>query len=405
MTANLTLNKTFAFLRDRPERYLVLMGGAGSGKSYAVAQDIILRCFQRQETFHGLRHFLVVRKVARTLRHSVFALLKHVIQEAGLREYFEINKTEMSFECITGCRIILQGMDDPEKIKSIHGITDIWCEEASELSENDLNQLNLRLRGRGLNKRIILTFNPVSTRHWLKKRFFDNIQKNAYTSITTYRDNPFLDNEYREELERYKEISAYHYQVYALGQWGQFGNQVLTNYAIHDFDYTAADLDDVSAGMDFGYHNPSAIVIKGWKDGELYVTDELYMTKTTNAELIEAAEGWLDKETLCIADSAEPDRIREWKNAGFYVRPAKKGKDSVRSSLDFLRRHRIHVHATRCPNLAREIQDYQYKTDKDGEALEDPAAINDHAIDALRYAIEPERSYRTASIEELGYGD
>jgi phage terminase large subunit len=208
------------YLND--SRYLVLYGGAGSGKSVFTAQKIIFRMLT--ETPHK---FLVVRKVAKTLRESTFSLLRTTIADWGMEKLFTLNKSEMSITCVNGNQIIHAGLDDVEKLKSIHNVTSIWVEECSELEEGDLQQLDLRLRGKTRNyKQFILSFNPISITHWLKLRFFDREVKNATTLKTTYLDNKFLDDEYIETLLALKDTDYYYYSVYALGEWGVTGTTV-----------------------------------------------------------------------------------------------------------------------------------------------------------------------------------
>jgi len=381
------VNAAYSHLREYGPRFEILYGGAGSGKSYGIAQHIVLGAL---DPANRGRKYLCVRKVARTLRFSVFALLRDIISEMGLGAFFTINRSEMTFTSVTGCEIILLGLDDVEKLKSIHGVTDVWGEEATEFARDDIKQLNLRLRGPGQRKRIVLSFNPIMATHWLKKDFFDNARDNVRIVKTTYRDNAFLDDEYRAELESLKDVDEYFYQVYALGEWGQLGNLVFTNYVIEDFPYTADDLENVRGGIDFGYNHPSAIARVGFKDGEIYIFDEFYQSRLTNTELIDHAKEF-DPEyqnNLYRADSAEPDRIEEFAQAGFAIEAAKKGKDSIRHGVDYLKRYRVHIHATRCPNTAAEWQGYKYREDRDGNVFDEPVDLNNHGIDAVRYATE-----------------
>ena len=382
----LRVNRAYTHLREYGPRFEIVMGGAGSGKSYAVAQHILLTALDPN---HRGRKFLCVRKVARTLRYSVFALLRSIISDHGLAPYFEINKTDMTFTSVTGTQIMLLGLDDVEKLKSIHGVTDVWGEEATEFSEGDLKQLNLRMRGPGHQKRIILTFNPISQLHWLKARFFDREDRGARITRTTYQDNAFLDQAYRDELEGLKDTDHYFYQVYTLGEWGELGNTIFSNYVIEDFDYGEDDLENVRQGMDFGYNDPSVLTRSGFRDGELYTFDELYLLKNTNTQLIEEIQSFYDyANNVITADSAEPARIAEMKSSGIPIQAAKKGKDSIRAGIDFIKRHRWHIHATRCPNLAKEVQAYKWREDRDGNVMDEPVDRDNHAIDSVRYGLE-----------------
>lgn len=203
-------------------RYLVLYGSAGSGKSVFITQKILKRLIEEKK-----HKFLVIRKVGKTLRESVFAEFRNTISNWNITKLFKINKTDMTITCLNGNQIIFAGLDDVEKLKSISGITGIWVEEASEIEQSDLQQLDLRLRGKTNNyKQIILSFNPVSILHWLKTYFFDQSPKNCRTIKTSYKDNRFLDEEYISVLEALKDTDPYYYTVYALGEWGITGKTI-----------------------------------------------------------------------------------------------------------------------------------------------------------------------------------
>lgn len=221
---NLT-NDKFYPLYGNKSRYLVLMGGGGSGKSVFTAQKIIVRMLTEKK-----HRILVLRKVAKTLRESVFMELKNVIYRWGLEKLFAIPKgtsSELHITCINGNEILFAGLDDVEKLKSISGVTSVWMEEASECTPEDFRQLDIRLRGRTLNyKQMMITFNPIDINHWLKKEFFDNPKPNATTVHSTYKDNKFLDKEAIAVLEAFKDTDPYFYQVYALGEWGVLGKTI-----------------------------------------------------------------------------------------------------------------------------------------------------------------------------------
>jgi phage terminase large subunit len=388
------INKAYKFLKDYGPRWEVISGGAGSGKSYAAAQHVILGCLQ-----YPKRRYLCVRKVKASLRNSVFALLKEVIDSMGVGLFFTPNHTEMSFACVTGAAVILAGLDDPEKIKSIQGITDIWAEEATEFIELDMDQLNLRLRGGLLPMRLALTFNPIINTHWLKRRFFDTPDPTVSTHKTTYKDNAFLDAAYITELEGLKNRDLNFWNIYAQGEWGEQGDNVFTRFVIHDFDYCADDLDNVSRGIDFGFNHASAVEQCGMKDGELYVFDEFYRKGLTNRELIDHVKEF-DPSFLShrfIADSAEPARILEFQKADFDVQAAVKGPNSLKDGIDWLRSVMIHVHKSKCPHLAAEIGSYQYRVEKKtGERIDEFVEFNDDCIAALRYATESMRALMPA---------
>ena len=210
---------------NKSERYLTLMGGGGSGKSYFASQLIVIRTFECDEPMKTL----VIRNVKEDNRNSTFVEIKEKIAQLELEEFFKVNKSTMDITCTrNGNSIIFRGLDDIERVKSISSITQIWVEEASEISEEAFNQLDIRLRNERetYENQIIMTFNPISQRHWLKKRFFDTKDPKAFVLKTTYKDNPFLPKENIETLENLKITSPYYYQVYCLGEWGIVGASV-----------------------------------------------------------------------------------------------------------------------------------------------------------------------------------
>ena len=213
------------YLTDNTHRYLILYGGAGSGKSVFAVQRFLYRLLTLP-----LCNILVVRAVAATNRDSTYALFRQVISKWGLSELFSCKDSDLRISCANGNSVIFKGLDDTEKLKSITfpkgELTDIWIEEASEILEEDFNQLDVRLRGKGAHKQMVLTFNPVSVLHWLKLRFFDRQDPRAVVLKSTYKDNQFLDEDYKRTLEGYKDTDPYYYSVYCLGEWGVLGQTI-----------------------------------------------------------------------------------------------------------------------------------------------------------------------------------
>jgi len=170
-------------------RFNIVYGGSGSGKSVFIVQRHVYRLLE----YIGY-NLLVVRKFGVTNRFSTFALFRQVISQWGLSDFFQFNKSDLTITCLpTGNQVLFLGMDDPEKVKSItfaNGIlTSVWCEEASELNESDMMQLDLRLRGfSNIPFQITVSFNPISAYHWLKSYFFDNQPSSTTVLKTTYLD-------------------------------------------------------------------------------------------------------------------------------------------------------------------------------------------------------------------------
>ena len=217
---------------DNTDRYLVFYGGGSSGKSYFIAQRYIYKLI------HPARcNLLVVRQTGDTNRRSTFPLLKQVIRNWNLSEYFKVNESDMRIKClITGNEVAFAGLDDVEKIKSItfeNGeLTDIWVEEATECQEADINQLKVRLRGGKSKKQMVLSFNPINIQHWINRHFIDS--KKATVCFSTYKDNKFLTDDDKKALEDLQYTDEYTYEVYCLGKWGILGKTVFNARAIQN---------------------------------------------------------------------------------------------------------------------------------------------------------------------------
>jgi len=364
-------------------RFLVLYGGAGSGKSVFAAQKIIARIVS--EPKHKI---VATRKVARTLRNSVFALLKNIISQESLKSQFSFNATEMRLtHNPTGNEILCVGLDDPEKIKSIAGITGFWHEEPTELMPGDFNQLNLRLRGKTRHYlQHILTFNPISALHWLKSRFFDNPSPNTSIYKTTYKDNSFIDEAYKAELDALRNQDENLYKIYCLGEWGVLTGAIYKPFEV--LDAYPETFDDTVYGLDFGYNNPSALVEVNIRDQEIYPRELIYERGLTTADLINRMNSiGVSKSAIIYADSAEPDRIEEIARAGYNIFPANKSQGSVRSGISQVQAMKIYT-LRENENLNEENNSYKWREDRDGRTLDEPEKENDHAMDALRYAIQ-----------------
>ena len=223
-------NPAFLPLYFDRHRYLVLCGGAGSGKSIFAGRKVL----ERVTTEKGHR-WLVCRKVARTLRDSCFAQLRGQLAKHYPGSGAKVNVGDLRISFPNGSEILFAGLDDVEKLKSIYDITGIWIEEASEITEAEFNQLDIRLRTVFPNYlQMILSFNPVSITHWLKRRFFDAPDERATTHRSTYRDNRFLTPEAVRTLEAFRYTDPYYYQVYCLGEWGVTGRTVFDAQAVSE---------------------------------------------------------------------------------------------------------------------------------------------------------------------------
>ncbi|WP_288229322.1 PBSX family phage terminase large subunit [uncultured Faecalicoccus sp.] len=401
MDLTIKANRIFKDPDQSQKRYIVMKGSAGSGKSVDTAQHYILRLMSDPG-----RNLLCVRKSDVTNRDSTFAELQGAIFRMfgeSYKKYWYINSSDMRLECIANHnQIFFRGVNDEkqrEKLKSIAvkrgKLTDVWIEEATELTQSDFEIIDDRLRGelpKGQFYQIRLTFNPVSSSHWIKKHFFDRADSDVFTHHSTYKDNRFIDDAYYRRMERRKEVDPDGYRIYGLGEWGEVGGLILTNYVIEDFDTSPERFDYMVNSQDFGYNHADCIGEVGFKDGELYLCREIYEFEKDTGELIELADKrGFNKSLTMWCDSAEPDRIKMWRKAGYKARGVKKEPNSVRAQIDYLKLHKIHIHPS-CVNTIKEIQQWKWKkNEKTNEYLDEPVNFFDDAMAMLRYSIEEER--------------
>lgn len=370
---------TIKNLQDAKKRFVVNYGGSGSGKSFSQTQHEIIRCLQKVEKL------LVIRKVASTLKDSVISLFTSILNSWGLQDYYTENKATQFIKFANGSEILFKGMDDPEKIKSIAGITRIWIEEASELTQADFSQLNLRLRGKdGL--QLTLTFNPIDEEHWIKSYFFDNPTVNEKTNIirTTYKDNKFIDQAYKDELEGYQYIDKNYYKIYALGEWGGITEGRI--FPLWEQIDAFPEIDGFWYGLDFGYSNDPTAIVKTIKWRERTYFDEIcYQTGMTNGDIANLFKSIGYFGELIICDSAEPKSIDELRRLGLNAIPADKGQGSIMAGIDYLKRQKILI-SRRSLNIIKENRYYQWSQDKNGKWIQKPKDFMNHIIDAMRYA-------------------
>lgn len=368
------IEKIYRFLQQARAKEVVVYGGAGSGKSYTVAQFLIIDKLLSQRN----KYLLVARKYNPSLRLTSYRLILDVLNKLNV-PYIE-HKVDQTIELPRRNVIFFRGIDEPEKIKSAE-FNYIWMEEATEFEYGDYLQLKLRLRRATETKnQMFLTYNSLDG--WTKKQFYDRVDSDVEVLHTWYKDNPFLDEEYVQTLEKLIEQDEAFYRIYALGEYAEIKNKIYSNYTITN--EVPASFDEIIYGLDFGYNNPTACLRIGIKDGNIYILDELYERYKTNQELIEMLRDFITEPNAPVyCDSAEPQRIQELIQAGYYAMPSDK---SVKDGIDFIKRHKIYI-SENCTNTIKEIESYKWREDKEGNLLEEPVKFMDHTMDALRYAV------------------
>ena len=380
------------FFDERP--YLVMKGGAGSGKSVASAQKILFRILMDYNKSFKHR-FLALKKTAPFARRSLFPMFKDMIEEWNLNQICDVNKTNMVFTFNNGSQIDVMGLDESEKVKSIAGVTGIFMEEATEFTYEDFMQLSLRMRGKiDTYYQIMAAFNPTSKLSWLYKEFYENPERYgdlATLHLSTYEDNLFLDEAYKEKLRSLGKRDYGWYRIYCLGEWGSLENIIYSNWkTVPSF---PEEIKDISLGLDFGYNHPHALTQLGFTDEGIFVKELLYKSRLTISRLIEqmkriipeGSEGQVTRNTPIYCDNARPEAIQQIRQAGFNAIKVIKGNNSVKEGIDLVKQHDLMVTKDSI-NVINELTGYKWREDKDGNVFEEPLKYKDDAMDSIRYA-------------------
>lgn len=361
------------------------MGSAGSAKSYFITQKLIVRACREPIKI------LVCRRTGTTLRNTCFSLFKDILAKWQLTQFVRIRETDFNIKFPNGSEIIFIGLDEETKLLSLNGIGCIFIEEAFEVPKAIVEQLNLRLRGSTENQQIIMAFNPISKNHWL----YDFCEVNPPSSFTflhsTYKDNPFLNQEYIAELEELYIRNPAKARIFCDGEWGvDAEGLVITNWrkeAFNPMELAAQGLEH-RAGMDLGWVDKSAIIdtLYDRENHIIYVFNEFYKSGCQLSELADAIGNMNLNKTKLFVDAAEPRSIQFFRQEGINAVACAKGKDSVKAGLMFLQDNLIIVHP-KCKNFIVELENFSYiKSKQTGEWTEDTTHEWSHAIDACRYA-------------------
>lgn len=424
------------FIFDWDYETYLLLGGYGSGKSYQVAFKIILKLLEEK------RKCLVVREVFETLEQSCFDLFKEILDDMKLltedihefrrrRTKVLAQKSPMQIKFPNGSRIIFKGMDKPEKVKSINGVSIVWLEECSEIKYDGYNELLGRIRTPNVSMHFILTSNPVSRDNWVYKRFFTYIddkgkvkvickeeefydkkcliKNGVYYHHSVPTDNPWLPDAYLRRLDNIKE---YDYPLYMVARWGQFGvtgtrvlPQIKTpnNAARFKSEIQRLGPENQYFGFDFGFEESFNAVISMSVDlekGYLYIWDEIYINHITDDKMANQPEMQYLKQRLLaynnsgygkmiVADNEDPKAISYYRQLGFPIRACRnKFAGSRLSNTRKIKRFKRIYISPKCKNTLRELKDLTYKKDNKGNVIYDEFNIDPHSFSAIWYALD-----------------
>ena len=376
--------KFFPYLLDYSHRWEFWMGSAGSSKSYTITQKLIIRACSQQIKI------LVCRRYGTTIRNTVFATFKEILTKWKLTPYVKINESDFRIRFCNGSEIIFLGLDDEAKLLSLNNIGTVFVEEAYEVPQNMVEQLNLRMRGNVQNQQIILAWNPISRSSWLFKFSVEQPPANSIFIHSTYKDNPFLSKEYIEALEELYVRNPQKARIFCDGQWGvDAEGLVFQNWKVEEFDPLELARQGLEhrCGADFGFIDPSTIIpsLYDKENGKIYIYDEFYKSGCQLDTLYEAMVQMNLTKTKIYMDNAEPRSIDYFRRKGINAQPCLKGAGSVNSRIAFLQNNQIIIHP-KCKNVIMEFENFSYEKTKDGTYKDTFTHQYSHSIDGLGYA-------------------
>ena len=379
--------KFLPLLNDYSHRWEIYKGSAGSGKSHFITQKIIIKALREK------RRVMICRRYGTTMRNSVFKLFKDVIESFKITHLTRIKESDMSITLPNGSEIIFVGLDNEEKLLSIAGITDVFIEEVYEVPKEIVDQLNLRMRGKAPNQQIYMAFNPISAKHWLYDFCEGSTRpESSIYSQSTFRDNPFLPDEYVKALEDMYRTNPNKARVFCDGNWGaDVEGLVYKNHVLSDFDINELIKQglEVRVGIDWGFVDPTTVVVSLFDKPkkEIYIIGEFYKRGATLEEIKDGIIQLGISKQKMYCDGAEPDKVDYLRRNGFNAVSAKKGAGSVKAGISFLQDMKIICHES-CVNVAAELENYVYLKDKKtGQYIEDSYDHDfSHTMDALRYS-------------------
>ena len=387
MDVKIKTSRTFTDILHGP-RIVILQGGTRSGKSYSAVQYLVDQALQSPNT-----SISIVRKSFPSLRISTLRDFKEIMRELNLWNESDWRASENLYSFDNGSTIEFLSVQDGERRKGTKRDI-LFVDEANELDWDDMFQLFIRTT-----QKTVLAYNPsFPVNHWIYTQMLTHPEAERY--ISTYEDNPFLENTIIEEIERLRETSPSYWKVYGEGREGMSEGLIFDNFSVIDYIPENAEL--LGYGCDWGFTNDPSTMVALFKTEEGIVLDEIFYLKglLTNqlGSLIKEAFDIYGK-AVVIGDSSEPRTLEEIFRMGINIKPAIKGPDSILSGIDIMKQHKILI-TKKSQNMLNEFYSYLWAKDKNGDLMNQPdSRSNDHAIDAARYIT----SY-TLSQKKKNYG-
>lgn len=389
-------HQTIRDIRDKEHLEYVFKGGRGSTKSTTVGMTIV----ELMKNNHDI-HAVVCRKVGNTIKDSVYNKIKWAIGKQEFTEEFDSKLSPMEITLkSTGQKIYFRGADDPDKIKSINPefgyIGILWFEELDQFAgPEEIRKIEQSaIRGGNL-AWIFKSFNPPKTMNNWANKYVLEPKENRIVHSSTYLDVPkgWLGQPFIDEAEHLKEVNPNAYEHEYMGIANGNGGNVFEYLEIRDItDEEISRMDRIFAGVDYGWYPDQFCYLRTYYDSareKIYLIDELYVNKWSNSKTADwiKKKGYDDYTMIC--DSAEPKSVNDFRDAGLPARGAIKGPGSIEYGFKFLQTKTIVIDPKRTPNAYKEITEYEYDRDKEGNVISGYPDGNDHAISALRYAYEP----------------
>ena len=365
-----TTNKVFKHLATSEKKIVVEQGGTRSGKTYNILLWIIFDYCNRETK----KTITICRKTFPAVRGTVMRDFFDIIKGYGI--YNEAYHSKSSNEYyLNGNRIEFISLDEPQKIRGRKRDL-LFINEANELNFEDWQQLIFRTT-----EKVVIDYNPSDEFHCIYDQVLTREDVEFYQ--TTYKDNPFLSNIIKEEIERLKTIDENYWKIYGLGERGQSRSLI---YSFNTTKQIPQEAKRVSYGLDFGFTNDPTCLIETFTHGDnMYVQEHIYRTGMTNQDIAnEFKRLGLDRRDEIFADSAEPKSIEEIHRMGWNIKPTFKG--SINIGIDMIRRYKLIVTEDSI-NTIKELRNYKYIEDKNGQLTNKPIDAYNHALDSLRYSI------------------
>lgn len=393
-----SFHKVHKLMKEQKYTHYWLGGGRGSTKSSFVAIEVILGIMKDPNS-----NAVVLRKVKDTLKDSVFEQLCWAIEVLGVSQYWHIPEAMLVLTYLpTGQKIIFRGADKPKKIKSIKFSKGyckfIWFEEVDEFEGmEEIRMINQSLMRGGQSFVVFYSYNPPkSANNWVNAEV-QMTREDRLFHHSNYLTVPkeWLGEQFIIEAEHLKEVKPKAYEHEYLGEVVGTGGEVFDNVQIRKIsDEEIADFYNVKRGLDFGFAiDPLSYTTVHYdrKKKTLYIYRELYKVGMSNHAAYQQIKIENKNNEMVLADSAEPKSIHELRQYGLKIRGVKKGPDSIEYGIKFLQSlESIIIDDIRCPETAREFLTYELDKDANGNFKANYPDKNNHAIDAVRYALNDE---------------